>query len=202
MSFVQVFDYRFNCGDKFGYPDQGPVFPYLSNQNFPIFHTIPQCNRVVELPCAKNSQKLCTFAKNPMGRIVAIDYGKKRCGIAVTDELRIIATGLTTVETPSLMAFLKSYCDANSVSCFVVGEPRQMNNTPSESAVLIEPFVKGLEKAFTSIPVRRYDERFTSLLATRAIREAGLKKKDRQDKALVDTVSATILLQSYMESIK
>jgi putative Holliday junction resolvase len=137
-----------------------------------------------------------------MGRIVAIDYGKKRTGIAVTDEQQIIATGLTTVETQMLMPFLKTYCASNDVSCFVVGEPKQMNNTPSESAKLIEPFVRGLEKTFTSTPVHRFDERFTSLIATRTIREAGLKKKDRQDKALVDTVSATILLQSYMDSIK
>ena len=137
-----------------------------------------------------------------MGRIVAIDYGQKRTGIAVTDELQIIATGLTTVRTEDLPAFLKEYAASNSVECFVVGEPRQMNNTASESAVFIEPFVKKLKLMFPQIPVQRIDERFTSLMATRTIREAGLKKKDRMDKALVDTVSATIILQSYMESIK
>ena len=134
-----------------------------------------------------------------MGRIVAIDYGQKRTGLAVTDELKIIATGLTTVRSMDVLEFLKDYSAKNSVELFVVGEPKQMNYTASESAVFIEPFVKALKTAFPSIPVERADERFTSLLATRAIREAGLKKKDRQDKALVDTVSATIMLQSYME---
>jgi len=134
-----------------------------------------------------------------MGRIVAIDYGQKRTGIAVTDELKIIATGLTTVRTQDLMDFLKDYVLKINVERFVVGEPKQMNNTASESAVFIEPFVKRLASAFPGIPVERMDERFTSLIATRTIREAGLKKKDRQDKALVDTVSATIILQSYME---
>jgi putative Holliday junction resolvase len=134
-----------------------------------------------------------------MGRIVAIDYGQKRTGIAVTDELQIIATGLGTVETPKVMDFLKDYASGNNVEIFVVGEPKQMNNTASESAVFIEPFVKKLKAAFPSIRVDRVDERFTSLMATRTIREAGLKKKDRRDKALVDTVSATIMLQSYME---
>jgi len=137
-----------------------------------------------------------------MGRIVAIDYGQKRTGIAVTDELQIIATGLATIETHKLMPFLKDYTISNNVSCFVVGEPKQMNNTASESAVFIEPFVKKLKAVFPAIPVDRVDERFTSLMATRAIREAGLKKKDRRDKALVDTVSAVIMLQSYMEIAK
>ncbi len=137
-----------------------------------------------------------------MGRIVAIDYGQKRTGLAVTDELKIIATGLTTVRTVDLMDFLKEYVKKNNVECFVVGEPKQMNNTPSESAVYIEPFVKALRTGFPAIAVARMDERFTSIMATRTIREAGLKKKDRQDKALVDTVSATIILQSYMEAAR
>ena len=137
-----------------------------------------------------------------MGRIVAIDYGQKRTGLAVTDELKIIATGLTTVRTVDLMDFLKEYVKRNNVECFVVGEPKQMNNTPSESAVYIEPFVKALRTGFPAIAVARMDERFTSIMATRTIREAGLKKKDRQDKALVDTVSATIILQSYMEAAR
>ncbi len=136
-----------------------------------------------------------------MGRIVAIDYGQKRTGLAVTDELKIIATGLTTVKTADLLDFLKDYVLKNTVECFVVGEPKQMNNTASESALFIEPFVEKLRSAFTTIPVHRMDERFTSKMATRTIREAGLKKKDRQDKALVDTVSATIILQSYMEMV-
>ncbi|MCK9422677.1 MAG: Holliday junction resolvase RuvX [Bacteroidales bacterium] len=134
-----------------------------------------------------------------MGRILAIDYGQKRTGIAVTDELQIIATGLITVQTHGLIDFLKDYVNQNKVDCFVVGEPRQMNNTPSQSSVYIEPFVKKLGMIFPGIPVKRIDERFTSLMATRAIRESGAKKKTRQDKALVDTVSATIILQSYLE---
>jgi putative Holliday junction resolvase len=134
-----------------------------------------------------------------MGRIVAIDYGQKRTGLAVTDELKIFATGLTTVGSMEVLPFLKDYISKNQVECFVVGEPKQMNYTASESSVFIEPFVKALKTAFPDIPVKRADERFTSLLASRTIREAGLKKKDRQDKALVDTVSATIMLQSFME---
>ncbi|MCX6267181.1 MAG: Holliday junction resolvase RuvX [Bacteroidetes bacterium] len=137
-----------------------------------------------------------------MGRIVAIDYGQKRTGLAVTDELQIIATGLTTVRSMDVLAFLKDYASRNLVDCFVVGEPKQMNFTDSESAVFIEPFVKTLKAAFPDIPVERMDERFTSLIASRTIREAGLKKKDRQNKALVDTVSATIILQSFMETGK
>ena len=137
-----------------------------------------------------------------MGRIVAIDYGQKRTGLAVTDELKIIATALTTVPAHDAMEFLKDYTSKNSVECFVVGEPKQMNNTASESSVFIEPFVKTLKAAFPAIRVDRADERYTSLLAARTIREAGLKKKDRQDKGLIDTVSATIMLQSYMEISK
>ncbi|HNY01556.1 MAG TPA: Holliday junction resolvase RuvX [Bacteroidales bacterium] len=137
-----------------------------------------------------------------MGRIVAIDYGRKRTGIAVTDELKIIATGLETVPTADLPAFLVSYVRENEVERFVVGEPKQMDNTPSESEVFIVPFLKKLRALFPDIPVERVDERFTSMLATRAIRDAGMKKKDRQDKALVDKVSATLILQSYMETMK
>jgi len=134
-----------------------------------------------------------------MGRIVAIDYGQKRTGLAVTDELKIIATGLTTVRSMDVLNYLTDYLRNNQVECFVVGEPKQMNNTVSESAVFIEPFIHRLRAAFPAIPVVRMDERFTSLMASRAILEAGMKKKVRQDKALVDTVSATIILQSYME---
>jgi putative Holliday junction resolvase len=137
-----------------------------------------------------------------MGRIVAIDYGQKRTGLAVTDELKIIATGLTTVRSMDVLEFLKDYSKKTAIECFVVGEPKQMNNTASESSVFIEPFVKALKAAFPAIPVDRADERYTSLLASRTIREAGLKKKDRQDKGLIDTVSATIMLQSYMEILK
>lgn len=137
-----------------------------------------------------------------MGRIVAIDFGQKRTGIAVTDDHQMIATGLATVETHRLLDYLKDYFRNNKVDRFVVGEPKQMNNTPSESAVLIAPFINRLKKAFPGIPVDRADERFTSLLATRAIRDAGASRKQRQDKALVDMVSATIILQSYLEMNK
>ena len=134
-----------------------------------------------------------------MGRIIAIDYGQKRAGLAVTDELQIIATALTTVPAGEVIAFLKEYASRNAVECFVVGEARQMNNRDSESAKFIEPFVRRLKTEFPAIPVERIDERFTSLLATRAIRESGAKKKDRRDKSLVDAVSAVIILQSFME---
>ena len=136
-----------------------------------------------------------------MGRILAIDYGQKRVGLAVTDELKIIATPLTTVPAHEILQFLKTYIPENNVESIVVGEARQMNNLPSESEKYIEPFVTSLKREFITIPVYRVDERFTSLMATRSIREAGLKKKDRQNKSLVDTVSATIILQSYLESI-
>ncbi len=134
-----------------------------------------------------------------MGRILAIDYGQKRVGIAVTDELQIIATGLTTVHSKDVLAWLKEYVQKEKVDCFVVGQPRRMNNTDSDSARFIEPFVKQLQKQIPLIPIVRIDERFTSKMASATILEAGLKKKDRQNKALVDTVSATIILQSYLQ---
>lgn len=134
-----------------------------------------------------------------MGRILAIDYGQKRVGLAVTDELKIIATALATVPAKEIMDFLKGYILKNAVECFVVGEPRQMNNTPSESAKYIDPFIRRLKGEFPEIPVERMDERFTSMIATQTIRESGAKKKDRRDKSLVDTVSAVIILQSFME---
>lgn len=136
-----------------------------------------------------------------MGRIISIDYGQKRVGLAVTDEMKIIATALATVRTMDLLPYLSEYVLTHEVECFVVGEARQMNNQASESAVFIEPFEKKLRKTFPHILVERVDERFTSLIASRAIREAGLKRKSRQNKALVDSVSATLMLQSYMEKI-
>ena len=135
-----------------------------------------------------------------MGRILAIDYGRKRTGLAVTDELKLIATSLATVSTAGLMAYLKQYLAGNAVDCIVVGEPKDLMNRPSEAEQYIAPFLKQLAKEFPSLRIDRFDERFTSALATKAIREAGLKKKDRQDKALVDAVSAVIILQSYMDS--
>lgn len=134
-----------------------------------------------------------------IGRIIAIDYGQKRVGLAVTDPEQIIATSLTTVRAMDAIQYLKEYVSREQVVLFVVGEPRQMNNEVSESARFIEPFVKQLRKEFPAIPVERVDERFTSKMASRAILESGAKKKDRQNKSLVDTVSATILLQSYLD---
>ena len=134
-----------------------------------------------------------------MGRILAVDYGRKRCGIAVTDPLQMIATPLATVETSRLWDFLKEYIGKEEVECLVVGEPRQMDYTPSESERYIQPFLGRFRKAYPGIRLDRVDERFTSKLALQAMIEGGLKKKQRQDKALVDSTSATLILQSYME---
>jgi putative Holliday junction resolvase len=135
-----------------------------------------------------------------MGRIIAIDYGTKRTGIAVTDPEKIIATGLATVPSHLIFNYLEKYINENSVECFVVGDPKQMNNLASESAKAANSFVEKLKKKFNNIPVKRIDERFTSKMAIQSLRDSGLKKSDRQKKELVDMVSATILLQSYMES--
>ncbi len=135
-----------------------------------------------------------------MSRILAIDYGKKRTGIAVSDTLQIIANGLTTVETGKLMDFLRDYISKEEVGIIVVGLPKQMNNEDSENMKRIEPFVNKLRKQFPQITIEYFDERFTSKLAQRTMIDGGLKKKDRQNKALVDEISATIILQGYMES--
>jgi putative Holliday junction resolvase len=135
-----------------------------------------------------------------MGRILAIDYGQKRVGLAVTDELQIIATPLAAVPARETIQFLKDFVKKNAVDCFVVGEPRQMNYEASGSSKYIEPFVRSLKREFKDIPVERADERFTSMIAARAILDAGMKKKDRQNKSLVDTVSAVLILQSFMEA--
>ena len=135
-----------------------------------------------------------------MGRILAIDYGQKRSGIAVTDELKIIANGLTTVHSKDLIAFLKEYLQKENVECFVVGLPKQMNGTASDSERFITPFIHKLKKEFSTIPIHRYDERFTSKMAFQTMIDAGLKKKDRRNKELVDTISATLILQSFMQS--
>ena len=137
-----------------------------------------------------------------MSRILAIDYGKKRTGIAVTDVLQIIANGLTTVPTPSLMDFLLDYVAKEPVERIIVGHPKQMNNEDPENMKRIVPFVNLLKKKLPQIPVEMVDERFTSVLAHQAMLDGGLKKKARQDKALVDEISATIILQSYLESKK
>ena len=137
-----------------------------------------------------------------MSRILAIDYGKKRTGIAVTDLLQIIANGLTTVPTTELLGFSLEYVVKEPVERIVVGYPKQMNNEDSENMKRITPFVNQLRKKLPDIPVEFVDERFTSVLAHQAMLDGGLKKKARQNKALVDEISATIILQSYLESRK
>jgi putative holliday junction resolvase len=136
-----------------------------------------------------------------MGRILAIDYGKKRTGIAVTDPLRIIATALDTVASHEVFEFLKKYVAAENVDCFVVGLPLQTNGKPSESTKFVEPFVKKLAIQFPEIPIHRMDERYTTVMAHQIILASGINKKARQDKTLADKVSATIILQSYMQTI-
>lgn len=135
-----------------------------------------------------------------MGRLMSIDYGRKRCGVAVTDELRIVATGLATVPAGELLAFIKNYVSANRVDAIIVGKPMTMGGEPSESMAYIVPFVRSLERALPDMPVRFYDERFTSALAHRAMIDGGLRQKARRDKALVDRMAATIILNDYLQS--
>ena len=135
-----------------------------------------------------------------MGRLFAIDYGKKRVGIAVSDENKIIATGLTTVGTAEIFDFIKNYQSENVIDEFIIGYAKDMHGKVSESMQYIEPFVKKLHKTYPDIPIYRVDERFTSVMAQQAILMSGVKKTKRQDKALVDKVSAVIILQSYMEN--
>lgn len=134
-----------------------------------------------------------------MGRILAIDYGKKRVGLAVSDPCQIIATGLKTVLSQELFKFLQEYLTLEKVDLFVVGHPKQLNNQDSESMTYIKPFLVALKRKYPDIPVVLYDERFTSVIAHRSLLEGGAKKKTRQDKALIDTMSATLILTSYME---
>lgn len=133
-----------------------------------------------------------------MSRIIALDYGEKRIGIAVTDEMQIIASGLTTVSTADIFDFLDDYVNKEKVELFLIGEPKQMNNTASESEKHILPFISKLTNRFSHIPVKRVDERFTSKMAFQTMIDSGLKKKQRQNKALIDEISATIILQSYL----
>ena len=136
-----------------------------------------------------------------MGRIMAIDYGKVRTGLAVTDPVRIIATALDTVETPRLMLYIKDYCAREAVDIFVVGDAKRMDGTPSESAALIEPFVAKLHETFPDKEIARIDERFTSKMAFQTMIDSGLKKKDRRNKGTIDQVAATIMLQDYMRGM-
>lgn len=133
-----------------------------------------------------------------LGRILAIDFGKKRTGIAVTDQLQIIASGLTTVHTTELISFLKEYTAKEKTDLFLLGKPKQMDNSDSESEALILAFLSKLKKKIPYIPIQRVDERFTSKMAFQTMIDSGLKKKQRRNKALVDEISATIILQSYL----
>ena len=137
-----------------------------------------------------------------MARIISIDYGKKRTGLAVTDPLQLIAGGLATISTHELFDYLAGYVQREQVERIVIGEPRQPNGQPSENMARVEQFVNRWRKAMPQIPIEYYDERFTSVLAHQAMLEGGLRKKARQDKALVDESSATIILQDYMRSRK
>ena len=137
-----------------------------------------------------------------MGRILAIDYGKKRVGLAVTDPLQIIANKLTTIPSHEIFDFLKSYFQKENVERVVIGYPRQMNNEASEAVLYINPFLKRFQKLFPEMPIEQVDERFTSRMAFQTMIDAGLKKKDRQNKETVDAVAATIILQSYLEQKK
>ncbi len=135
-----------------------------------------------------------------MPRILAIDYGTKRVGLAVTDPLQLIANTLATVRAHEVINWLKAYTQKEEVECFVVGKPTKMDGTDSESAQFVEKFISLLAKTFPKIPIKRVDERFTSRIAQRALLEMGLKKKDRQKKENVDQVSAVLILQTYLEN--
>jgi putative Holliday junction resolvase len=134
-----------------------------------------------------------------MPRILAIDYGKKRTGLAVTDPLQMIATGLTTVATHDLIPYLKKYLALEAVELFLIGEPKNLDGEATDATALVTECVRILQKNFPQVPVKKVDERFTSKLAFRSMIDSGLKKKDRQNKGLVDEISATIILQEYLQ---
>ncbi|MBN1990657.1 MAG: Holliday junction resolvase RuvX [Bacteroidales bacterium] len=134
-----------------------------------------------------------------MGRILALDVGRKRTGIAISDPLKMIANGIKTVGTAEVEAFIANYTKTENLEALVIGYPKQMNNQPSEAVKYINPLINRLKKVFPEIPIHLADERFTSVLAHRAMIEGGVKKKDRQNKALADTISAAIILQSFLD---
>ena len=136
-----------------------------------------------------------------MGRIMGIDYGRKRTGVAVTDPLQIVAGNLATVPTHTLMQFIKDYISREQVDLIVIGQPSQLNGQPSESMKYITPFVNRLKKELPDMPVVMYDERFTSTIAHQAMIDGGMKKSDRRDKNRVDAIAATIILNDYLQSI-
>lgn len=133
-----------------------------------------------------------------MARIISIDYGLKRTGLAVTDPLQIIATGLTTVHSKELIPFLKNYFIKEPVELIIIGEPKNWDDTDTHATPLVEKCIKDLQKNFPSIPIKKVDERYTSKMAKAAMLEMGMKKKDRRNKALVDEIAATIMLQEYL----
>jgi putative Holliday junction resolvase len=135
-----------------------------------------------------------------MGRILSLDYGKKRTGIAVTDPLKLIATGLTTVDTQILFDFLKKYIATETVEKIIIGEPFNLDGTVTDSTAAVQHCIRRLKNAFPSIPIETVDERFTSKMASKAMVEMGMKKKDRQKKGIIDEVAATMMLQEYLES--
>ena len=137
-----------------------------------------------------------------MGRLLAIDYGRKRCGIAVTDPLKICANGLPTIRTCDLPSFLKDYCSKETIDAFIIGEPKDLKGNPSESMRFITPFVNRLKKEYPNIPVIMYDERFTSTIAHQEMIAGGFKKKERAEKGKADEMAAVIILTSYLESRK
>ena len=136
-----------------------------------------------------------------MPRILAIDYGLKRTGLAVTDPLKIIATGLTTIESKKLIPFLKNYFDKEEVECIVIGHPKNWDDTDTHATPLVRKIIVDLKSNFPLMPIKKIDERFTSKMASRAMLEMGLKKKQRQNKALVDQIAATIMLQEYLKGL-
>ena len=135
-----------------------------------------------------------------MAKALGIDYGKKRIGIAISDSLQIIASALTTIDTPNIFTFLKDLLEKEEIDCFVVGEPKNLDGTPTDSTVITKEFVAKLSKKYPHISIKRIDERFTSKIAKQSILDAGIKKMKRRDKALVDKVSAAIILQSYLDA--
>ena len=135
-----------------------------------------------------------------MAKSLGIDYGKKRIGIAISDSLQIIASSLTTVNTPDIFIFLDDLLKKQEIDCFVVGEPKNLDGTPTDSTAITEEFVAKLSKKYPHISIKRIDERFTSKIAKQSILDAGIKKMKRRDKALVDKVSAAIILQSYLDA--
>ena len=150
----------------------------------------------------KERSNLNSNGKQAAARILSIDYGFKRTGLAVTDPLKIIATGLCTVETPKLISFLKNYFLKEAVELVIIGMPVNWDDTATHATPLVQKFIKDFQNKFPSIPIKEVDERFTSTLASQAMLQMGLKKKQRRNKALVDEIAATIMLQEYLNSIE